>query len=127
MRAHFLALLLVLPLAAGWVYPHRWHFSANPGEHITLCATAFSDSNSTITLRCGADLVDEKNIPANVPTVLCFEYAPRETVSCVWSDGANEKTVRIDVFPHAIVDAVLAVLLVVLVIRFAVRLVKIYL
>ena len=69
----------------------------------------------------------EQNVVAHAPIILCYEYVPSEPITCVWSDGRNESSVRIDVFPNKIVDALLAVLLVVLIIRFAVRLVRVYL
>jgi len=127
MRFSILALFLILPLAFSWVYPHQSSYSVDPYERVRLCATVYSESNTSVTLTCGENLVGERNALARVPTILCFDYAPVSSVVCYWDDGTGRVPVRVDVFPHRIFDAVLAVLLVVLIVRFTVRLVKVYL
>ncbi len=126
MRPQILAFLLILPFSFAWVYPHQSHYSADPYEHIRLCATVYSESNAALSLKCGGTLVGERNVVANVPAIVCYDYAPRESTTCVWSDGTSASSVKIDVFPSTLVNALLAVVLVVLIVRFTVRLVRIY-
>ncbi len=129
MRIHYvlLAVLAVLPFAFSWVYPHQLSYSVDPYERVRLCATVYVDANTEVSLACAGEIVGKQRIAANIPTIVCYDYVPQKSTTCVWSDGGSETTVKIDVFPHRILDATLAVLLVVLIIRFAVRLVKIYL
>ncbi len=127
MRSHYLLLILLIPLAFSWVYPHQSSYSVDPYGRVRLCATAYTESNTLVSLSCGNETVGEQNVLASTPVILCYEYVPRSSTTCVWSDGKDEASVRIDVFPNKVIDALLTVLLVVLIIRFAVRLVKVYL
>lgn len=126
MRSRVLVFLLAIPLALAWVYPHQSSYSVNPFERIRLCATVYAESNSSVSLVCDNEVVGEQNVVANVPMIVCYHYTPRDTTTCTWVQGSNQASVRIEVFPHVLFDAVLAVLLVVLIVRFAVRLLKIF-
>ena len=125
MRSHYLFLILLIPVAFSWVYPHQSSYSVDPYERVRLCATAYTESNAHISLTCGNETVGEQNVVGSTPVILCYEYVPKSSTTCVWSDGKDEASVKIDVFPNKIINALLAALLVVLIIRFAARLVKI--
>jgi len=118
-------LLLLFPVFA-WVYPHQTTYSADPYERILLCATVYAESNASISLLCGNEVVGEGNLAPDHPHILCYNYAPGESTSCTWIQESNRAEGRIDVFPHSLFDAVLSVLLVALIIRFSVRLLKLY-
>ena len=123
----FLLFLLLVPTALGWVYPHQHSYSVNPFERVLLCATVYAESNTSVSLVCDGEVVGEKNVAARLPVILCYHYAPGGSTTCTWVEGENRAEVRVDVFPHALLDAVLAVLLVALVVRFSVRLMRVLL
>jgi hypothetical protein len=118
-------LLILIPFASAWILPHQTYYDVDPGQTIHLCSTVFLDHNALVRLICGDKTVGEANVLARTPAVLCYAYAPTSSTHCVWTDGIDEERVTIHTFPNALVDAILAILLVVLVVRFTVKLVRI--
>jgi len=120
------ALLISAPLSYAWILPHQVSYQAPPGSSIRACATVVLDHNSTVSLTCGQRLIGEANVVAGAPAVLCYTVPVSSSTSCVWSDGKDAEKIFIHEDHSTIVDAALAVLLIVLVVRFTVKLVKIY-
>ncbi len=113
--------VLLVPLARAWVFSHSTVVSTQPYQPVQICATVYSDHNATVSLSCGTSIVREWNVPARVPLILCANVSVPKSVVCKWSSGSSVAytTVRVDY--DAFWNAILAVLAVVLIIRFAVK------
>ncbi len=126
-RFVFISLFLAFaPLVNAWILPYQVSYHAAPGDAVKLCATVLSDSNAPVTLTCGNRVVGEANVIAGAPAVLCYTYPVSSSTSCLWSDGVDSERVYVHADYSPVVDAFLALLLIVLVVRFTVKLVRIY-
>jgi len=70
--------------------------------------------------------VGEANVLAGAPAVLCYTFSATSSQTCTWSDGSDSERIAVHVDYGPVVDAILALLLIVLVVRFTVKLVRIY-
>ena len=113
--------IMLIPLVSAWVFPHSQTIVAKPYSSVPLCATVYANENTTVQLSCAGKTVGEWNAPARVPVILCANVTTESSTVCRWIAGSSTAytVIRADYSP--IWDAVLAVLAVLLIIRFSVK------
>ncbi len=119
------ALLATMPLSSAWILPHQVAYYSSPGGLVKACASVYFDRNTTVSLVCNGRVVGEANVLAHLPAVLCYSFSPTSSQTCEWTAGSQSQRISVYMDYSPVVDAVLAVLLIVLVVRFTVKLVRI--
>ena len=125
---YYLLVLLAVPLPAvsALLLPHSHVHELDWLERRDVCLTAYTDRALELSVVCEDGYTAQRPVPAGVPVTLCFTVVGDASKLCTFTLGEETAYVYIRVVPRSLISAVLAVLLVVLIVRFASKLTRIY-
>ncbi len=122
----FVLLILVLPLAHALLVPHATSYELDFLERRDVCLTVYTEAPADLNVSCGGQFVSSQPVPPGAPLTLCFSVLGDRTKTCIVQMGGEKAYIYIHVVPRNVLSAVLSVVLVFLIVRFAAKLTRIY-
>lgn len=125
---YYLLVLLILltPAASALLVPHNTTYELDWLERKDVCLTVHTEEAQELNVACDDGYYAHQPVPAGAPVTLCFTIVGDRSKLCTFSLGEERAYVYVRVVPRSLLSAVLAVLLVVLIVRFASKLTRIY-
>ncbi len=121
-----LVLFILIPTAWALIVPHSTTYELDWLERKDVCLTVYADEKKELNVTCDDGYFARQPVPARVPVTLCFTVIGDRSKLCTFNLGGEKTYVYIRVVPRTVLSAILAVLLVVLIVRFASKLTRIY-
>ncbi len=122
----FVLLPFLLPLAHALLVPHATSYELDFLERRDVCLTVYTPEPAELNVSCGGEFVSSQPVPPGAPLTLCFSVLGDRTKTCVVQMGGERAYIYVHVVPRNVLSAVLSVLLVFLIVRFAAKLTRIY-
>ena len=119
-------LLIFMPLASALLIPHNTTYELDWLERKDICLTVYTEEAQGLNVTCDDGYYAYQPVPAGAPVTLCFTMEGDRSKLCTFILGEERAYVYVRVVPRSLLSAVLAVLLVVLIVRFASKLTRIY-
>jgi len=117
---------LLLPPSYALLVPHNTYYNLDWMQKQDVCLTVYTNKPADLNVECGGEFVSSQPVPPGNPLTLCVTITGDRSKMCKFTMDGETAYVVIHVFPKSITEAILSVLLVFLIVRFAAKLTRIY-